>query len=90
MENMAPENRLKHAIVAVLGLDDLGRLDARLAEGNPPLIEVGIDSLALVELGIVLEDDFGIVINPSDFELKVSSTYEDLLEFVLSQIPNSS
>lgn len=46
----------------------------------------GFDSLALLELGIQLEDSLSITFNPAGFTLQPESTVGELLEAVEKQI----
>ena len=86
---MSDENTLKNAIAIVLGLDNVDIVESGPKRENLPLSELGIDSLSLMELGIVLEDEFGVVIDPGYFELRPETTYGDLRKFVLDQISKS-
>ena len=86
---MSDENTLKNAIAIVLGLDNLDIVESGPKGENLPLNELGIDSLSLMELGIALEDEFGVVINPGHFGLRPETTYGDLRRFVLDQISKS-
>ena len=86
---MSDENTLKNAIANVLGLENVDILESGPERENLPLSKLGIDSLSLMELGIALEDEFGVVINPGYFELRPETTYGDLRKFVLDQISKS-
>lgn len=47
------------------------------------LRSLGFDSLALLELGIQLEDALGLDFNPGEFTLRPESTVAELIETVL-------
>ena len=77
---MLIEDRVRDLLVTHLGVDP-----ARLT--GPALLteEIGLDSLALTEALLVLEDDLAISIpDPVQVELR---TFDDLLAVVASQVP---
>lgn len=53
---------------------------------NAPLMETyGIDSVALFELVVGLEDEFGVVMDDVDFQIDTFRTVNSIAEFVSSK-----
>lgn len=49
---------------------------------NFPLREMYFDSLTILEFGILLEDMFGVSVNPGQFSLTATTTVQELLDFI--------
>lgn len=75
--------RLKEMIVERLFLsvkpEEL-KTDASLID------EYGVDSVCLLELVVGLEDQFGIVIEDDDFDVKNFETVDSIADFVLARL----
>jgi acyl carrier protein len=84
MDRAEAEATLRKALAIALGRDNLDNLDI-LDEGPDGhairLSELGVDSLAIMELGITLEYEFGVEINPGSFVLHPQTTYKELSGF---------
>jgi acyl carrier protein len=61
------------------------KLDISAAEltADQPLEELGIDSLVLVELAVILEDEFGIVVD--DQQLTGEQTLTDVVDLLSAE-----
>ena len=81
MDKTEAELTLRQALSAALGRPDLDIVDSGPEGRRIRLSGLGIDSLVIMELGITLESDFGVEINPGAFSLHPETTYEELLEF---------
>ena len=80
----APIADVVDVLVHVLGIEDRrGTLDA----GTPLLGELPeLDSLAVVELAVSLEERFGIVIDDDDFTGEIFDTVGTLAAFVDAKV----
>lgn len=86
MDRAEAEDTLRRALAMALGRDNLDILDDGPDGHAIRLSELGVDSLAIMELGITLEYDFGVEINPAGFTLFPESSYESLLAFYLKAL----
>ncbi|WP_298067756.1 phosphopantetheine-binding protein [uncultured Mailhella sp.] len=78
-------NDLKQSILAALPLEDLTESDI---QADTPLFEkdgLGLDSLDAVELVVVLEKRYGVVIHDADAAREIFKTLSSLADFILSQ-----
>jgi acyl carrier protein len=75
------EDTLRKALAMALGRDNLDILDEGPDGHAIRLSELGVDSLAIMELGITLEYEFGVEINPGSFVLHPQTTYKELSGF---------
>jgi act minimal PKS acyl carrier protein len=69
---------LRRVTDACLGMDNVTPIDASTAETQ--FSELGLDSLAVLELATRLQDELGIPV--SDDALDVSTTPKQLVEYV--------
>lgn len=56
---------------------------------NPDMDIVGadlLDSMAFAELLVAIEDEFGVVISPSEVDRKVLNTPEKIVSFVMERM----
>jgi acyl carrier protein len=81
MDRAEAEDTLGKALAIALGRDNLDILDHGPEGHAIRLSELGVDSLAIMELGITLEYDFGVEINPGSFVLHPQTTYKELSDF---------
>ena len=85
MNTQEIESRIKEMVVDRLFLkvkpEDLSS-DASLID------DYGVDSVALLELVVGLEEVFGIVVEDGDFDLANFSTVKALAEFVAKRLTN--
>lgn len=89
MDRAEAENLLRKALAVALGRDNLDILEEGPQGNAIRLSELGVDSLTIMELGITLEYDFGVEINPSGFSLHPDTTFADFLKMFLEMVPNS-
>ena len=75
------ERELMGKIVARLGL---AYVDPSTLSGDTPLFQGGLelDSLDALEIGILIEEDYGIVVGPSERDRSVFGTIRELAQFV--------
>lgn len=57
-----------------------------MPDGANIMDEYGVDSVALLELVVALEDEFGIVVEDGDFDIANFSTPSALAAFVADRI----
>lgn len=57
-----------------------------IADGANIMDEYGVDSVALLELVVALEDEFGIVVEDGDFDIANFTTPSALARFVSARI----
>ena len=60
--------------------------DERVYEDGIDLLEEVIDSMALIELMSILEDEFSIVVSPTEIPLDSLRTIDGITEFVEGKI----
>ena len=75
------EKELMEKIVARL---NLSYVDVSTLSSDTPLFQGGLelDSLDALEIGILIEEDYGIVVGPSERDRSVFGTIRDLAQFV--------
>ena len=79
MDRAEAEDTLRKALAMALGRDNLDILEHGPEGQAIRLSELGVDSLAIIELGITLEYEFGVEVNPAGLTLLPESSYESLL-----------
>ena len=80
------ESRLKHLIVDRLFM----KVAPEAMETEASLIDdYGVDSVALLELVVGLEDEFGIQIEDGDFNLQNFESVASLASFVRERLPTN-
>ncbi|BBO81606.1 acyl carrier protein [Desulfosarcina ovata subsp. sediminis] len=79
MEKLLAE--LKEKIVEILNLPDVAPTDI---PENEPLVggPLGIDSIDVLEMVIMIEKDYGVVINNRELGAKVFATLRSLADYV--------
>jgi acyl carrier protein len=80
MEELIQELRKK--IVETLNLMDVAPEDIPL---DGPLIgsELGLDSIDVLELVMMLERDYGVIVDSKELGMKVFASLRDLVRYVL-------
>jgi acyl carrier protein len=75
------ERELMGKIVTRLAL---GYVDLSTISSDTPLFGggLGLDSLDALEIGILIEEDYGIVVGPSERDRSVFGTIRELAQFV--------
>lgn len=74
------------AINEVLSIDvDERAREAGVETGTLELRHISFDSLAILELGILLEEVHDISVNPAIFPLTAGATVENLRDFINAQ-----
>ncbi len=81
------ESRIKEMVVDRLFLKVTPE---ELASDASLIDEYGVDSVALLELVVGLEEVFGIVVEDDDFDIKNFSSVQALTEFVRLRLPDSA
>jgi acyl carrier protein len=85
MNNLITELKIK--IIALLDLTDLTPEgfdeNARLVGGD-----LGIDSIDLLEMVVMVEKDYGVVINNQEIGEKVFSTLTALASYIQEHMPS--
>jgi len=80
---------LKVKIIDILNLQDLNPENfdenARLVGGT-----LGIDSIDVLEMVVMVEKDYGVVINSQEVGEKVFSSLASLAEYIKENTPGSS
>jgi acyl carrier protein len=77
------------AINEVLSIDvDERAREAGVETDTLALRHISFDSLAILELGILLEEVHDISVNPAIFPLTASATVEELRDFINAQQHN--
>jgi acyl carrier protein len=85
MNEQQIKSQLKNMIVERLFLD----VEPGEIGDDAPLMETyGVDSVALFELVVCLEDEFGIVMEDVDFKIETFQTVSSIAEFVQQRIGN--
>ncbi len=80
---------LKVKLIDILNLQDL---TPENLDENAPLVggEYGIDSIDVLEMVVMVEKDYGIVINNQEIGEKVFSTLANLTAYIKENTPASS
>jgi acyl carrier protein len=75
------EKELMEKIITRLSLS---YVDLSTLSSDTPLFQGGLelDSLDALEIGILIEEDYGIVVGPSERDRSVFGTIRDLAQFV--------
>lgn len=68
-------------ILEVTGADPDGENEIS-PTATTPLRELGFDSLALLELGIILEEKYSVSVNTASFRMPPNATADDLWKFL--------
>jgi acyl carrier protein len=86
MENFISE--LKEKIIETLYLEDVHKDDI---DADSPLVggDLGIDSIDLLELVMMIENDYGVIIDNKELGEKVFSSLNALAEYIKSNRPYS-
>ena len=87
MNNADIESRIKEMVVDRLFLKVTPE---ELASDASLIDDYGVDSVALLELVLGLEEVFGIVVEDGYFDLAYFSTVKALAEFVKLRLANSA
>jgi acyl carrier protein len=80
---------LKVKIIDILNLTDISPQDF---DENAQLVggELGIDSIDVLEMVVMVEKDYGVVINSQEVGEKVFSTLASLAEHIKENTPDRS
>ncbi len=82
-------SELKERLIAVLNLTDISPEDidedAQLVGG-----ELGIDSIDVLEMVVMVEKEYGVVINNKEIGERVFSTLKNLTRYVRENSPRFS
>lgn len=78
---------LKERLIEVLNLTDVSPEDI---DENAQLVggELGIDSIDVLEMVVMVEKDYGVVINNKEIGEKVFSTLKNLVQYIRQNSPN--
>ncbi|MBU1137955.1 MAG: acyl carrier protein [Proteobacteria bacterium] len=87
MDNLTEE--LKSKLIEILNLTDVSPEDI---DENEQLVggELGIDSIDVLEMVVMVEKEYGVVINNKDIGEKVFSTLAALADYIRSNSPKLS
>jgi acyl carrier protein len=79
-------NDLKNRLIEVLSLTDMSPDDI---DENAQLVggEMGIDSIDVLEMVVMIEKDYGIIINNKEIGEKIFSTLSALADFIRDNSP---
>lgn len=79
-------NDLKNRLIEVLSLGDVSPDDI---DENAQLVggELGIDSIDVLEMVVMIEKDYGIIINNKEIGEKVFSTLSALADYIRNNSP---
>jgi acyl carrier protein len=82
-------NDLKNKLIETLNLTDLTPEEI---DENAPLVggDLGIDSIDVLEMVVMVEKDYGIIINNKEIGEKVFSTLTALADYIRKNSPNFS
>ncbi|MBU0943111.1 MAG: acyl carrier protein [Proteobacteria bacterium] len=80
---------LKNKLIEILNLTDVSPEDI---DENEQLVggELGIDSIDVLEMVVMVEKEYGVVINNKEIGEKVFSTLAALAEYIHSNSPRLS
>ena len=80
---------LKGKLIAILNLTDVQPADI---DENAQLVggELGIDSIDVLEMVVMVEKEYGVVINNKDIGEKVFSTLTALADYIRANSPAAS
>lgn len=78
--------QLKDKLIEILNLTDVNPEDI---DENAQLVggELGIDSIDVLEMVVMVEKDYGVVINNKEIGEKVFSTLKNLVDFIRENSP---
>lgn len=81
--------KLKERLIEVLNLTDVVPEDI---DENVQLVggELGIDSIDVLEMVVMVEKDYGVVINNKEIGEKVFSTLKNLVDYIRENSPKLS
>jgi acyl carrier protein len=81
--------QLKDKLIKILNLTDVNPEDI---DENAQLVggELGIDSIDVLEMVVMVEKDYGVVINNKEIGEKVFSTLKNLVDFIREKSPKVS
>lgn len=81
--------KLKSRLIEILNLTDVRPEDI---DENAQLVggELGIDSIDVLEMVVMVEKEYGVVINNKDIGEKVFSTLTALADYIRANSPDSS
>jgi acyl carrier protein len=81
--------QLKDKLIEILNLTDVNPEDI---DENAQLVggELGIDSIDVLEMVVMVEKDYGVVINNKEIGEKVFSTLKNLVDFIREKSPKVS
>lgn len=81
--------QIKDKLIEILNLTDVSPEDI---DENAQLVggELGIDSIDVLEMVVMVEKDYGVVINNKEIGEKVFSTLKNLVEFIRENSPEVS
>lgn len=73
--------QIKDKLIEILNLTDVSPEDI---DENAQLVggELGIDSIDVLEMVVMVEKDYGVVINNKEIGEKVFSTLKNLVDFI--------
>ncbi len=82
-------SELKERLIAVLNLTDISPEDI---DENAQLVggELGIDSIDVLEMVVMVEKEYGVVINNKEIGERVFSTLKNLAQYVRENSPRFS
>ena len=74
-------NELKRKVLDILNIQDVAPNDI---DNNAPLVgsELGIDSIDILELVIVIEQDYGVRIDSKELGQKVFASFNTLAKYI--------
>ena len=81
--------QIKDKLIEILNLTDVSPEDI---DENAQLVggELGIDSIDVLEMVVMVEKDYGVVINNKEIGEKVFSTLKNLVDFIRENSPEVS
>ena len=81
--------QVKDKLIEILNLTDVSPEDI---DENAQLVggELGIDSIDVLEMVVMVEKDYGVVINNKEIGEKVFSTLKNLVDFIRDKSPEVS
>lgn len=80
---------IKDKLIEILNLTDVTPDDI---DENAQLVggELGIDSIDVLEMVVMVEKDYGVVINNKEIGEKVFATLKNLVDYIRANSPNVS